>query len=242
MVFLCVDFNPHASSPIFFSFFDMILSLSRHMYLSRTHIADTNAAKVLNERWSSKQIMTGSAMELAQLKRALLVRYKDEMECLTSMSESPSKDGGAEGKGSSAASTAFPSAEGLTLQLLCLREGKSIKDVPATAREQVMLIANAMPTPDVLVEDRLRRAQDESVRLLVQRSAAALTASGDKDVIRNGTAAAGEHSSGERESSENAAAPVTSAERLQLLEKMYAFNVQELADMEKPTLKAAAEQ
>lgn len=197
-----------------------------------------------------RRAMTATSHELEQLKQKLLSQYKDEMARLssppsaTASPENSTKESHVE----PALPTSFPSTSSLTLQLLCLREGRSIHDVPTSAREQVAMMARAMPTPDVLVEDRLRHAQAESVRLLVKRTAAVMSPTAadaeknnaDSIGAKDAAHQPGKHVSTETSVDAGGAKPFTAAERLQLLEKMYASNVQALADMESPEASVAA--
>ncbi|KPI83581.1 hypothetical protein ABL78_7384 [Leptomonas seymouri] len=183
--------------------------------------------------------MTTSPEELKQLKRALLSKYEGELARLASpepaATAGPSEDT-ADQRADRVPSMTFPSASCLNLQLLCLREGKSVKDIPTAAREQVVMLANAMPPPYVLVEDRLRTAQEESVRLLVKRTAAIIAPAGDRPTAEQPV----EGSSGQQGDNEKASpAPVASEWRLQLLERMYAANMQALAGAEESEPQAA---
>lgn len=173
--------------------------------------------------------MTTTSYELEQLKRKLLVQYKDDIARLSDPHPSHSPDGTEVEQGEAEGEEKFPTTAHLTLQLLCLREGRSLHDVPKSAREQVAMMARAMPTPDVLVEDRLRHAQNESVRLLVQRTAATL---------RNDASASSPGDQHENDGSGSAARPVTAAERLALLERMYASNMHALAGDEQSEMPA----
>ncbi|KPA84067.1 putative Kinetoplast-associated protein-like proteinglycoprotein 96-92 [Leptomonas pyrrhocoris] len=160
--------------------------------------------------------MTASAVELKQLKRALLSQYEDEITAQTT--SAAANEDTADQRSTVLQPNPFPSAPSLQLQLLCLRSGKSVKDVPTTAREEIVLMASGMPSPNDLVEDRLRRAQDESVRLLVKRTTAVMAPAGDAKA---------------------SPAPANSADRLELLERLYASNTQALAGGEESKPPAA---
>jgi hypothetical protein len=166
--------------------------------------------------------MTASTSDLAELKRKLLLQYEEEIARLTTPAPTPASadENDVSGPVNAATMHPFPTVSSLSLQLLCLRKGRTLHDIPTTARGQIVMMAYAMSTPDVVVEERLRRAQEESVRLLVQRTTAVMTPRGAKCDDPRGAAAA-------------TAAPVsiTATERLQLLEKMYATNIDALADV-----------
>lgn len=180
--------------------------------------------------------MAVSAMELEQLKRKLLVQYGAEIARLSSPeSGATTSEEAPDQPQASAVPSPLPSASSLSLQLLCLRAGRSLKDGPVTTQELIALMASTMPPPDVLVEERLRCAQDESVRLLAKRTHTLMgqaNSGADKhqDEKDGGRACGDPH---------DASAPFTSAERLQLLEEMYASNVQALAASQASVLEVA---
>lgn len=166
--------------------------------------------------------MAVSPHHLQELKRRLLVQYEDDIARVSARGAALALSNDAE---NSVDGAPLPSASSLSLELLCRRAGLPSKDIALTAREQVVLMANAMPPTEAMVEERLRRAQEESVRLLVRKACAALSPSG-KTAVEDESASNAQH---EVEALSASPVPVTSAERLQLLEKMYAANMRALS-------------
>ncbi|KAG5478430.1 hypothetical protein LSCM4_04663 [Leishmania orientalis] len=160
--------------------------------------------------------MTASSVELEELKRRLIMHYEEEINAQLGVRASP-----AESDNSVQATSATPSY--LYQRLLCLRAGRPYGvGVPTSASETVQLLAENQPPPEVMLTQRLHKAQDESVRLLAVHAAATAAASTGRESDQQDTAAATAYdataSDGVHE--EVAIGPLTAQERTALLSKL----------------------
>ncbi|KAG5478838.1 hypothetical protein CUR178_05418 [Leishmania enriettii] len=146
--------------------------------------------------------MAASSVELEELKRRLIMQYEEEINAQLGVRASP-----AESDILVPATSSTPSY--LYQRLLCLRAGRPYGvGVPTNASEMVQLLVENQPPPEVMLAQRLHKAQDESVRLLAVHAAATAAATAD-----DATASDGVHE-------EVAIGPLTAQERMTLLSKL----------------------
>ncbi|KAG5478642.1 hypothetical protein LSCM1_06046 [Leishmania martiniquensis] len=162
--------------------------------------------------------MTASSVELEQLKRRLIMEYEEELNALLG-----ARAAAAERDGLVPIPSATPSY--LYQQLLCLRAGRPYGvGVPTTASETVQLLAESQPPLEVMLMQRLHKAQDESIQLLAIHSAATMAAvtareSAERDA---GAAAAAvdDATAGDEAHEEVAIKPLTAEDRMALLSRL----------------------
>ncbi|AYU78930.1 hypothetical protein LDHU3_23.0740:CDS1 [Leishmania donovani] len=158
--------------------------------------------------------MTASSVELEQLKRQLIKRYEEQIN-----EQLGCRAAAAAGDDPAPAPSSTPAY--LYQQLLCLRAGRAYGvGMPTNASERVQLLAESQPPPEAMIMRRLRKAQDESIRLLAARTAATAGKSAEYDAavapsVDNATAAGGARE-------EVAAKPFTAEERMKLLSQIAA--------------------
>ncbi|CAJ1008661.1 hypothetical protein Q4I28_003974 [Leishmania naiffi] len=159
--------------------------------------------------------MTASSVELEQLKRQLVAKYEEEINA-----ELDARVVAAAGDESIPMLSSTPSY--LYQQLLCLRAGRPYGDgLPTNASETVQLLAENQPPPEVMLMQRMRQAQDESLRLLSTRTVATIRESTEQDVATAAAAPPVDDAVGAVGAPEEVAIrPFTAEERMTLLSRL----------------------
>ncbi|CAJ1026046.1 hypothetical protein Q4I30_004052 [Leishmania utingensis] len=158
--------------------------------------------------------MTASSVELEQLKRQLVARYEEEINA-----ELDARVAAAAGDESISMLSSTPSY--LYQQLLCLRAGRPYGDgVPTNASETVQLLAENQPPPEVMLLQRMRQAQDESLRLLATRTAATIRESAEQDAAAVAAPPVDDAVGAVGAPEEVAIRPFTAEERMTLLSRL----------------------
>ncbi|GET88697.1 kinetoplast-associated protein-like protein [Leishmania tarentolae] len=157
--------------------------------------------------------MAALSFEREKLKQRLIEEYEEQI--------NEQLDARAAAAGDDSVPTPSSQRSYLYQRLLCLRAGRTHGvNVPANASEMVELLAENQPPPEVMIMQRLRKAQDESIRLLAIRAAAtAATATARNSAMQDAAVVASgvdvDTAVGARE--EAAIKPFTAEERMKLL-------------------------